>query len=91
MSTEPDTQPKTRAERRTELVQMAYDVLHRSCPTTQRADYIDPAVARAIAMGYLELALVPTSIWDMSDQPDPWDPTDVGPVPCPDDAEGVAS
>lgn len=93
-------------ERRAELVQMAYDVLHRSCPTTERADYIDPSVARAIAMGYLELALMPSALWDdahrLGDheaQPDPWDATSVPggadaspPVPCPDhDDEGVAS
>lgn len=70
------------AERRAEMVQMAYDVLHRSCPTTERTDYIDPAVARAIAMGYLELALMPSAMWDdeynLAGQPDPWDPADVG-------------
>lgn len=60
-------------DRRAELVQMAYDVLHRSCSTTDRADYIDPGVARAIAMGYLELALMPSALWDLSDQRDPAD------------------
>ena len=83
------------AERRAELVQMAYDVLHRSCPTTERADYIDPSVARAIAMGYLELALMPTAMWDdeyrLADQHDPSDPADVGPVPCPDGDQGARS
>jgi hypothetical protein len=53
--------------RRDELVSMAYDALHRSCSTAPSSDYIDPGVARAIALGYLELALMPTAIWDRPD------------------------
>lgn len=56
-------------ERRWELVAMAYEALHRSCATTPSGDYLDPGVARAIALGYLELALMPTAIW--GDQFDP--------------------
>lgn len=51
-------------DRRTELAAMALDALHRSCPTTPRADYLDPGVARAIAIAYLELALMPSALWD---------------------------
>lgn len=51
-------------ERRWELVSMAYDALHRSCLTTPSHDYLDPGVARAIALGYLELALMPSALWD---------------------------
>lgn len=75
-------------ERRAELVGMAYDVLHRSCPTTERADYIDPSVARAIAMGYLELAMMPSAIWNMDAQPDPWDVPETA-VGDPADVPGV--
>lgn len=47
-----------------DLMRMAHAALHRSCISHRT---MEPEVARAIALGYLELATLPARAWH-----DPW-------------------